>query len=206
MLPASVLRMLSTALLAASLLAPTQALSLVIVYTDRATWEADALTAGLSIVTEDFSTDPGAAFTLGGVDFTNGGTHDAVGERLLSGPIAAINFTGGTVFGIGADFDNAFGPVSTVNLRGVDVSPDFGGLGLFAGDLPSFIGILADVELDPACPGIPCIGGSEILMSGQGATSSASLDNLSVAVVPEPALGLLVAAAACVAVRRRVRR
>jgi len=166
-----------------------------VLFLDRVEWENAVADAGLTIVTEEFATDPGANFELAGVEFARTGNHNPVTEEIESGPIGVVNLIDGEpVFGLAADFDVAFGMVATVNLRGVDVLGDFAGAGIFGGNLPAFIGILSSDEIDPSCPGIPCLGGSEILISGQGQVSASSLDNLSVAVVPEPGMAVMIVA------------
>ena len=63
---------LRTLLLGLSLVSAAASASVITFYSDRATWLADAIAAGLTVTVEDFSTEPLAYpdITVGGIDWT----------------------------------------------------------------------------------------------------------------------------------------
>ena len=51
------------------LLLPAGASATFLLFSDRGAWEAAASSAGLDVETQDFASDPGIGFELGGADF-----------------------------------------------------------------------------------------------------------------------------------------
>ena len=164
-------------------------------FTDRAAWETAATNAGLTVTTDDFSTEPPnyPDLTVGGVDFSTviraGTLYDSVNERIGftsgGGRTLGLDYTGGTstLFGFGLDLGPNVGNVATTDVDGEDIAMGAGGA------TDHFVGLLGTAPLDPANP-FPSngalAGGNEFGTSGLG--GSVYFDNLSVAtgVVPEP--------------------
>ncbi len=187
--PRKVLPMLRTFLLILTLsLLPAGASATFLTFSDRAQWEAAVSGAGLEVVTEDFADDPGTTFTVGGADFEIlFGNYDPVGEQLKPNGALRVDYTsGGPIYGIGIDFAADFGAtLATANL----VVSDGSEVASTAGSLSSlsqvFLGIVSTEPLDPDCP--LCQAPSEIFMDVQLNPALLSADDLSVAVIPEPA-------------------
>lgn len=162
-------------------------------YTDRTTWQNDIVAQGLSVVIEDFSSDPGSLPTInvGGVNFETSGTapynagNGWVGYSTGGGVVLTLDYIGGStdLFGFGLDI----GPISG-NIRVSDFDGD--DLAMGAGEpVPHFIGVLGDFALDPANPfpsNFALSGVVEFLTSGLGGSGDVYFDNLSVAVAPIP--------------------
>ena len=155
-------------------------------YTDRAAWEAAAASAGLTVSTNDFSTDPSSGFNLGGGTFSQtGGTY--ANERKEGGVIRVGYEGGGMVYGMGFDFGrgiNALGdPVAgTALIR----ARETGGLLAFqsASDPAiTFIGVISDQPYVATCGTVftcPGFGSDEAYISFALAGTS-FVDNWSVA-------------------------
>jgi hypothetical protein len=189
------------------LLLPAGASATFMTFSDRAAWEAAAAGAGLTVETEDFASDPGATFSVGGVDFgLLNGTYNAASEDLSPGfSLLELDFQGGDpLFGLGIQFSAGFGAVSGLPALNVSDGAQVASTGGSLGSLGNlFLGILSTEPLVPACTG--CGSGSEIQLPVQFGSALMFADDLSVAVVPEPGTSALLAfgLAGLVAARRR---
>ncbi|MEM7469171.1 MAG: hypothetical protein AAF387_20130 [Pseudomonadota bacterium] len=162
-------------------------------YTDRTTWQNEAASQGLSVIVEDFSSNPGSLpmISVGGINFETSATVDYnagsgwIGYTTGGGVVLTLDYLGGStsMFGFGLDI----GPISG-NIRVTDVTGD--DLAMGNGEpSPHFIGVLGDFALDPANPfpsNPPLSGVVEFLTSGLGGSGDVYFDNLSVAVAPIP--------------------
>lgn len=190
----AVRRMLLMLVLAALLL-PASAHATFMTFTDRAAWEAAVAGAGLAVATEDFASDPGLTFSIEGRHFEIvSGIHNAASQDLSPAfDNLEIDFLGGApLYGLGMEFRGGFGLIAGFPVvsgsDGTQAASQGGSLGAFS---DFFLGILSTEPLVPACTG--CSSSSEVTLPVQVGGALMFADNLSVAVVPEPGTGILLA-------------
>lgn len=174
-------------------------------YNDRTAWTAAAVTAGLTVSTESFATQPAGfpTFSVGPATFDSTlNPHDAADGRLEepdAGSDLRVDYRAVTantgVFGLAYDYGPDNPRILTVDADGVLGTASQNGAGT------GFLGLIGTAAFDPLVPS----SGFELVIDSN---SLSYLDNLSVASrpIPEPTSSAAAIAAAAVVASGRQRR
>lgn len=160
-------------------------------FTDRAAWEAAVASAGMVVETNDFTTDPGFAFTLGGADMTRTlGTHNAA-NGWFEAQVLRFGFVGGgPLYGLALDYNAPGVGAGNGLVRTRDENGLLGSQLWSSSTSDTFAGVLSDVPLSDVCGNFitcPGFGQDEIYLSA-APNAMAYVDNLSVAVMAPSAV------------------